>query len=64
MPTADNLEFEVVCPYCGEQISVWIDPCQDAGQWVEDCCVCCRPIEIRFESDAGGARLSVTTDSD
>jgi Cysteine-rich CPXCG len=36
------------CPYCNEQISMLIDT--SAGQvqsYIEDCEVCCRPIEIR-----------------
>ena len=37
------MEAEISCPYCGEQIAVWVD---GAGSFIEDCSVCCRPIEL------------------
>ena len=34
------------CPYCGENIQMVID-CSISGQdYIEDCQVCCRPINI------------------
>ncbi|MDT8448660.1 MAG: CPXCG motif-containing cysteine-rich protein [Wenzhouxiangellaceae bacterium] len=40
------LQFE--CPWCGEANRVEAEP-GDAGQWlVQDCEVCCSPIEIRL----------------
>lgn len=34
------------CPYCGESIQMVID-CSVSGQdYIEDCQVCCRPINI------------------
>lgn len=42
----DALEFS--CPWCGEINQVESEP-GDAGQWViQDCQVCCSPIEIRL----------------
>jgi hypothetical protein len=54
------MEAEVTCPYCGESISVWVDEGGGATQrYVEDCSVCCRPIELAVDgSEEGG--LSVT----
>jgi Cysteine-rich CPXCG len=41
------MEAEVTCPYCGESISVWVDEGGGGSQqYVEDCSVCCRPIEL------------------
>lgn len=39
------------CPYCWEEISVLLDPSIREQTYIEDCEVCCRPIEfhIRFE---------------
>lgn len=34
------------CPYCGERISVLLDASGGEQSYVEDCEVCCRPIEI------------------
>ncbi|MGK7297358.1 MAG: CPXCG motif-containing cysteine-rich protein [Candidatus Wenzhouxiangella sp. M2_3B_020] len=46
------------CPWCGEANHVDAEP-GDAGQWVvQDCAVCCRPIEIRLpETDGGGVEV-------
>jgi hypothetical protein len=41
------MEIEVSCPFCGEAGALFIDV--SAGrrqQYVEDCWVCCRPMEV------------------
>jgi cysteine-rich CPXCG protein len=47
--------MEIVCPYCGETIAVFIDegggPIQ---RYVEDCSVCCRPIELSVDETENG----------
>ena len=45
-------EHFVQCPYCWEEISMILDPFDGRQLYVEDCEVCCNPIEIdyRFES--------------
>ena len=49
------MEIETECPYCGEPITVWIDPGGGSRQrYVEDCSVCCRPIEIGARADDDG----------
>jgi hypothetical protein len=54
------MEAEVTCPYCGESISVWVDEGGGATQrYVEDCSVCCRPIELAVdEAEDGGLSVS------
>jgi hypothetical protein len=37
---------EVVCPHCGEAFSVQIDTSQAEQSLIEDCAICCRPIEL------------------
>ena len=45
------LQGELIqCPYCGETIEVLIDESAGEQQYVEDCSVCCRPIEIAVTS--------------
>ena len=41
------------CPYCWEEISVLLDPSVSSQTYIEDCEVCCRPIEFRvnFENN-------------
>ena len=53
-------EQDVNCPYCGETISVLIDPEDSGQQYVEDCQVCCKPITFvpMLEGD-GELRVSV-----
>ena len=36
------------CPYCWEQISMILDMYEEESTYVEDCEVCCRPIEVYF----------------
>ncbi|WP_305790656.1 CPXCG motif-containing cysteine-rich protein [Candidatus Endoriftia persephone] len=36
------------CPYCGEFITILIDPSILQQNYVEDCSVCCRPITLEI----------------
>ncbi len=45
---------QTACPYCGEPISLVLDASAGAQRYIEDCQVCCRPITVRLEVDAGG----------
>lgn len=41
------MEAEACCPYCGEWITFWIDLGGGSVQhYIEDCSICCRPIEV------------------
>lgn len=49
------MEAEITCPYCGESIAVWVDEGGGGQQrYVEDCSVCCRPIEISVSTGEDG----------
>jgi Cysteine-rich CPXCG len=37
---------EISCPYCGETIEILVDTSAGAQAYIEDCQVCCRPIEL------------------
>ena len=39
------------CPYCGETIEISIDESIEHQQYIEDCFVCCRPINIAVTVD-------------
>jgi hypothetical protein len=43
------------CPYCGEPLETRVDLTGGAGSYIEDCQVCCRPMEIGLELAANGA---------
>ncbi|KPM78864.1 MULTISPECIES: CPXCG motif-containing cysteine-rich protein [Pseudoalteromonas] len=56
-------EKKITCPYCGEQIDILLDPADLNQQYIEDCQVCCKPINfLVFESI--DEELSVTVSSD
>lgn len=42
------MEHFFTCPYCWEEISMILDSYEEQSEYIEDCEVCCRPIEIRF----------------
>jgi hypothetical protein len=53
-------EFVAVrCPYCGERLTTRVDLTAEEPVYVEDCEVCCRPIEFHIEREAGGALTAV-----
>jgi len=39
-------EYFFQCPYCWEQISMLIDTSQTQQMYIEDCEICCNPIQI------------------
>ena len=54
----------VDCPYCGERISVTVDDGALGQDYIEDCAVCCRPIEIRLRAEAGAVFVEVRREDD
>ncbi|HEX5960086.1 MAG TPA: CPXCG motif-containing cysteine-rich protein [Rhodanobacteraceae bacterium] len=49
---------DVTCPYCGEPIELVVDETAGATAYVEDCPVCCNPMQVTAE--IAGERLVVT----
>lgn len=45
------LDHDFGCPYCGETISMTLDLSVDEQQYIEDCEVCCRPIELLVSAE-------------
>jgi transcription elongation factor Elf1 len=50
----ETLERSIDCPYCGEIIVVIIDCSIPQQNYIEDCQVCCRPIEFDVIVDQAG----------
>lgn len=44
---------EVSCPSCGEVIELWLDLSVEQQTYVEDCSVCCCPMQVSYTSEAG-----------
>ncbi len=56
-----DTEADVSCPYCGEGVTIGLDPAGGQVQaYVEDCEVCCRPwrVHVRYD-DRGAAEVEV-----
>ncbi len=47
------IETEVACPHCGESFPLLIDTSQCEQSLVEDCSVCCRPINLTIACRPG-----------
>jgi cysteine-rich CPXCG protein len=50
----------VQCPYCGEAYETLLDLSGGSARYVEDCPVCCRPIELQLEIDDEGGLSTLT----
>lgn len=48
-----NTPAEIECPHCGEVFSVQIDTSQAEQSLIEDCAVCCRPIQVEVQCQPG-----------
>jgi hypothetical protein len=61
-----DLTAWVACPYCGEEIELAVDPGGGSVQeYVEDCDVCCRPLQLSVSWDEDGvAHAAAATDDD
>jgi len=54
------LSWIVECPYCGERFETMLDLSAGSTSYIEDCQICCRPIEFELEvadDDEGAATL-------
>ena len=47
------MEHSYLCPYCWQQIETEIDSWVPEQTYVEDCQVCCQPIEIHYRVNQG-----------
>jgi transcription elongation factor Elf1 len=43
----------IACPYCGQEFELAIDTSIASQQFTTDCEICCRPFEVRVESEPG-----------
>ncbi len=44
-------ERRIQCPFCGETISVIVDTSAGSQSYIEDCQVCCEPMQISIAVD-------------
>jgi hypothetical protein len=51
-------QFLVSCPYCGEEIEIYLEP-DVSGELVLDCEVCCNPWLVRVTRSGGDRDVEV-----
>jgi len=52
MSGAESVEIQ--CPSCGETIEVVVDCSVESQSYIEDCSVCCRPMNLTVTVDEDG----------
>lgn len=55
---------DVDCPNCGRSLELIVDCSAGSQDYVEDCEVCCRPIQVTVQIDSGGFPLVTTRRED
>jgi hypothetical protein len=59
---APGARFCVVqCPYCGENFETLVDLSAGSSTYIEDCQVCCQPIEFNLQVDVDDQLQSLNT---
>jgi hypothetical protein len=51
--------FFVTCPYCGEEIEIYLEP-DVVGTLVQDCEVCCNPWRVRVYGTGEERELDIS----
>ena len=55
----------IACPYCGEHITLVVDASAGDQRYIEDCHVCCQPIEVAIRvADDGDIVVDVRAQDD
>jgi len=54
------IERSVGCPYCGEEFVALIDLSSGSSSYIEDCEICCRPIQFQLECADTGEISNIT----
>jgi sarcosine oxidase delta subunit len=44
----------ITCPFCGERFEALVDASGGSADYIEDCPVCCRPIELHLHAGDDG----------
>jgi len=44
----------IQCPWCGERLDVRVDVTAGERSYIDDCEVCCRPMELTVETEESG----------
>ena len=50
---ASTMEHAFTCPHCWQRISMVLDESVENQTYIEDCEVCCKPIEVTYSVEDG-----------
>ncbi len=54
-----------LCPYCGEEVEVDVDPVGASSEtYIEDCPVCCRPWTVSVSREEDGVSVHLGREDD
>lgn len=53
MRTMYETTAEVMCPHCGETITLFLDLSVEEQTYIEDCSVCCQPMTVSYAAADG-----------
>ena len=56
--------IHIRCPFCGERFEALVDASGGDADYVEDCPVCCRPIEMHLQVGDDGEVGGLEVDRD
>ncbi len=57
-------DIVIACPYCGERHTSVVDLSTGSQRYIEDCVVCCRPIELCVTVSDEGELLGIAAATD
>ncbi len=58
---AGGTRFErIACPYCGESFETLLDLSAGSASYIEDCQICCRPMQFELDVDPEGTLVALT----
>lgn len=61
----DLLQTHVLdCPYCGEVIQIIVDCSVSQQEYIEDCQVCCRPINMLITVEDDNVQIYATNENE
>jgi predicted DsbA family dithiol-disulfide isomerase len=55
-------EHLISCPFCAETMTILIDASAGSQQYIEDCQVCCRPMQVNLTLRHGDDVVEVEVD--
>lgn len=53
-------DVRIRCPYCGESFHISADCSAGSQAYIEDCQICCAPINLRLDVDANFELMGVS----